>query len=463
MVTKAAQVLLLIVVFFCSATLPVAQAGDIAHTRAEMIRNSPEYRHGEGYGATLDEAKGNAARDLATGIRTMVHGEQKRTTIETTEALTDTFESRTSLVTMIQLQGMEFIDLGEKGGKHHAFAFISEENLAASNQRQKNRVRALLIQAEQERQLRDIDVAARDAYWAYLLSHTVLDTLQLNLPGATTGDPRFDILEYLSDMLGDVRFEAQPAFDEGAFIVSPVKVGYQGQPVRAMAVSFYGGAGTDYATVTGGLMYLPVSLTPPYPKRHTLKVRIEFEDEGGMRHHDDILALHEIFRIRSIQAARHTVRIPIPFGRELAEEPVPVEEAPAPRHETPAATPVLPEEPPPPVIVTETPDKAHRLLWPMTITVLADLDSTQAFMDALTRYKRNHRLEISNTGPDPLQARGLDVYLAIVDEEAVRAVLYRENGAFIDVRHNTRITDVSSAYAGAYQIWIGIEGTGSRR
>jgi len=426
-------------------TVPVL-ASTIEETRAIMIRNSPDYRIGEGYGSSIEEARNTAARDLAQRIQSMIQSEQVHRTRETTTELTDTFTAKTTLVSMIQIQGLEYLDLGMVEDRYHALAYISREDLAASNLRQKDRIRGLISQAEDARLQADIGSAARDAYWAYLLSHTVLDTLQLDIAGSTN-DPSYDILSYLQTLLADLHFTSQPALKEGLFQLVPIAATYERRTIQSLDISYYGGVGMDYSNISSGFGYLELHLTDPLPQKYTVNIKIEYADEGSMVHHPDIESLHGVLRERQITQARHKIHVSIPFGEEIVDEELKTPEP-------------IPEEVDPPSHYPEGPEELTlaKPLWPMPVIILADIQDTAAFLKALETYQRNNRLQVDSNGPESLANAGLDVYLAVAGKSTVHAVLHFSDNEFVDVKRNVRITNLSEAYKGEdlYQIWIGI-------
>ena len=218
-------------------------ASNAAVQKADSIRASSDYHFGEGFGATELEAQNAAVRALAQRIQSNIQKNQAPGVREATEAFADTFVATSTVVVMNQLDGLEYIDLGRVEDRFLSLAYIENEELNSDIDRQKNRIRPMVEHAEQARQDADIHTAARDAYWAYLLAHTVLDTFKLDLPTGSTNDAKFDLLYYLQTMLAGLQFKAGETHVDGPEIRVPINVLYEGEPVESLVFSYNTGAG----------------------------------------------------------------------------------------------------------------------------------------------------------------------------------------------------------------------------
>jgi len=424
-------------------------ASTINETRAEIIRNSPEeYYYGDGYGASIEEANANAARTLTQSIQTYIQSEQIHLTQETTSTLVDTFTSRTKLESNVYIQDLVLINLGMVGETHHVLAYISKEDFTAGIQRQKDRIRALVAQAENVRLRADIGSAIRDAYWAYLLSHTVPDTLDLGFDTHITYDPKLDLLFYMKKLLSDLTFSASPAMKSGMSIIVPINVTYKHKPVRSLELEYYDGStGMQIANLSSGFGYLELNLLSPFPRYYTVRVKVEYADEGSMKHIEVIEDLYRLLGEDTISESSHKIGVEIPFGElTIFDEP----ELPSPH---------LKITSPIPIPVDDTDDfSTSKQLWPLSVITLAEIQDTPVFLEALEIYERNNRLQYDKNGPESLANAGLDMYLALADASTVHAVLHFADNQYVDVKSNIRITNLSEAFKGEdlFQIWIGL-------
>lgn len=440
-------------------------AQTIEQTRATMIRNSPEFRHGEGYGETIEAAKEAAVKELSQSIRTLVHAEQTGTITETETALSDSFASKTTLVSMVQLQGLQYLDLGLSEGRHRALAYITIEELEASNRRQKARVRSLFANAESARSNADIGKALQDAYSAYLLAHTLADTLTLAVPNPSS-DPKYDLLIYLQTLLDEVEFRASPAKKLGSIYSTRVSATYHGKPIQSLNLSYYGGAGQDFTYVADGVCDVILHLTPPLPAEHVIKLQVEYADVGTMMHQDDLSALHNVFRERSFGEATHTLRIAVEGGVATHEPPPPPDPKPRVTHRV---TPEPGRLAPPPAQEVEFAPRSGMLVipdnpmpqWPMPIVVLSqpELASTGSFLEVLQRYADRSLLSYAKDGPSSLRAAGMDVYVTLATRDSVLATLHCDGDQFHDIRKDVRYSELTEPLGedgNAFQIWIGV-------
>ena len=393
--------------------------------RAIEVRTSRRYRYGEGLGASPEQAKEAARHQLVAGISALIVSREEVEIRETSRGLAEEYRKSSQLLTAMQLDGLEYLELPMPAADRYRYlAFVSEENFQQGLARQRDRIRSKVSQALAAAEQGRLDDALRLGYWAYLLAHTV-DSAAVDWPGVQLADARAALAEGLGKLVGQVRFEAEPARQESEGIGIPLRATYDGRPVT-IDVSLYTGAGMTFARIREGSGYLELHRMPDevLAPRQELHLQVLYAYEGRMRQFPEIEALYEVFRDRPLDTWVR-VEVVFPFVKEAKPEP----KRPADR---PTAAPEKPAE------------------WPLPIVILADQPGTRELLDGLQAYQRQGRLRFFTRRPAP----GLhELYVAVADEQQVWGIFWVDAEGFVDVRRQRRLTSLQE-YAGARQIWI---------
>ena len=402
------------------------QGQQIDTQRAAEMCNSGEYRCGEGWGDSPDEAREAARHELITGIQVLVTSTSSHDISETETALTEEYRRSDQVLSVMQLDGLEYRELPKRDGQYRYLAFVAEKALQASMLRQRQRVRSMVGEALEASAQARLDDALRLSYWAYLLAHTV-DTLAIDWPGVTLTDPRLALLEAISHMVGQVHFQAALASLQDETIGISVQVTHDGRPAT-LDFSLYTGAGMDYPHVADGRGYIELHWNPAdlSSSQQRLHLQLLYAYEGRMRHFPEIEALHEVSGDQPLDTYVE-VEVSFPFVAE--------------------STPASPAPSPPP-----TTERPPRLDCPLPIRILAGQTETTALLEGLQAYVRNRRLQYYARRPSSEVG---DLYVAVVTEEQVLGVFRADAEGYLEVRRQQRLDILKqSEFAGARLIWI---------
>ena len=449
------------------AVAPAAWSRPIrTEVRAVQVRSSGEYRYGEGWGATEEAAKEAARHDLVTRIRALVTSTMDHHVSETDTELTQLFQLSSRVLTVMQLDGLDYLELPRRDDRHHYLAFITESSLQAAMDRQRQRIRSMVDQAQEAvdagspARLHD---ALRLSYWAYLLAHTV-DSVAVELGGVRLTDPRQALLEHMTGMVGRVRFQSDPATYAHGVIGVPLRATYAGRPVT-LDLCLYTGAGMDFPHVAAGRGYLELHWDPAAitARRQTLQVQLLYAYEGQMRHFPEIQALHEVLGQHELNTY---VRVPVvfPFVAAAQDSVVPGDAPSLPIGAVTAPASTVPSAFSPGPFITTPP--APDLETPLPIRILAAQTETPALLEALQVYARNQRLvyyaqrpgmDPTTTGTPPTGAPSIPsrLYVAVVTAERVLGVFLVEDAGYLEVRRRERLICLRRPeFDGAHTIWL---------
>ena len=398
---------------------------------------SDRYRCGDGTGSSQAEAREAARVQLVTSIRALVTPRQSSTQREDDAQVSTEYTSTNQVVSLIELQGLEYRDFPEKNGLYRSIAFVEEASITAGMRAQRQRIRTMIHEAQQAEAEGHIDDALRLGYWAYLLCHTV-DTLQVEWGTSRLSDPRQTILEHISDITRSIELRAEPAVDEHDFIGVPLQAFYKGVPAR-LDLSLYTGAGMDYPHLDNGRGYIELHWDPTTwdRRRQTVNMEILYVYEGKMRHYPDIETIHSSIGAQAIDTYVE-VEIEFPF--------------------VPSAAPAASEEstidvaPPVPVSVESTTKQQTVVRHPHVRQNLARIRDTAAFLRAIQAYAQDKRLSYTARRPAPSQRA---LYMAVVAEKEVLGVYRIEKDGYLKVDEDEQpFTEQPSQWTGAYRIWI---------
>lgn len=245
-----------------AAVPPPAGAGSThrALDDAARIQASADYRSAVGEGSTLAQARDDARYQLVASIRSLVAARVHAVEAERDSRLTQEYEADTRVLAVLQLEGLELLELPRQEGQYRCLAYVAEADLQAGLTRQRQRLRTLVRDAVAAADSAELDVALRLTYWAYLLAHTV-DTLTVDLPGIQVADPCQALMESLHRLVQGVQLTAGAPQVEADRVVIPVTATYAGRPAT-LGISLYTGAGMDFPRLDHGQGYIELHRDP---------------------------------------------------------------------------------------------------------------------------------------------------------------------------------------------------------
>ena len=398
---------------------------------------SGEYRCGDGQGSSQEQAREAARVNLATSIQALVMTRQTTNLSENTAGLSTAYESESSVVSVLQLEGLTYHDFPVKDKVYRSLAMIAESSLQASMDKQRQRIRTLVSEAQQSAQAGHIDDALRLGYWAFLLCHTI-DTLQVDWARIQISDPKQAIQEGLAEIVSGIELVADPAIDDDVLIGVPIRATYLGRPAR-FDMEIYTGAGMDYPHVERGRGYIELHWDPATwdQRRQTLSPRLLYAYEGKMRPYPDLLSLYQLYSEADMNTYL-TLDVEFPF----AKEPPKKTPEPPPVHTAAKEKPVLRTRP-----ANAVPGRSKAALGP--IGVLVGIKETNAFLQALGAFAKDGRLAYHKSEPS-VDRR---VFVAVANADEVLGLFQRRTDGFHEVNAERVLGDLKQ-FSGAYTIWI---------
>ena len=407
----------------CCARIP---AGAQSERKIAVLCHSGEYRCGEGMGETPDAAKDAALHSLVTSISALITSSQSYEVTENSDSLASEYRSSSQVLSVRQLDGLEYRHLSKSDGRYRAIAMVKEEALQAGMARQRDRVRSMVDEALQAASDARIDDALRLTYWAYLLSHTV-DTLNVEWPGVQLSEPRQVLLEGIGQLVAGVDFVVAAAVLEKESIGIPLRATYGMRPA-ALDFSLYTGVGMDFPRIANGRGYIELHRNPEDVfTEEVLILQLLYAYEGKMRQFPEIEALHQIFGKAKLNTDVN-IRVHFPFAKSPSVAS------------------------PPPVPNSLPVEAIAQVEFPLPIRVLSEQTETSALLEALQAYASNHRLVYFTQQPDTKTEK---VYIAIVTQEHVLGVYKLDGAGYLDVRRQKRYESLKRReFDGAYRIWI---------
>ncbi|NQU06664.1 MAG: hypothetical protein HQ568_11270 [Calditrichaeota bacterium] len=390
------------------------------------VKQSAQYRYGEGIDTDPTKAEEAAMRDLCQKISVAITATSDRKVIEVESDLKDSTVIETQTYSALHLQNLGKLRFTEKG-KTRVIAYIDTASLSKSFETAKQKVRDMVflaIRAESDGRIGD---ALRGYYWAYLLTHTYVGELDLELEGINITDAQLALVEKLKAVAKGLTAKAESCTRTAGSVEAPVMFNYNDKPVQNLDFSYYCGEMTDYGYVSDGSAAYITLYFGPSKQRHKLPLGIEYAYAGSeMRCNPEIENLYRIFKDKRFDLYVD-VELYLPWNAE---------EAPSRQPE--------PESLPKPVLQN----------WSVTIQVLSDIADRHEFDKALSDYYQAGRLSIA---PDKSQLpNDNNIYVALLDSKQLAALLYYDSSKYINVRTGREYGDYLDAFKGeAMVIWIG--------
>jgi hypothetical protein len=416
-------------------------ASDLAQeSQADIVQASTDYRSARGIGDTREEARIDARHQLVASIRTWLKVE---TTIEISQRDTAVSQSASSVnreLTMMELEGLQLLDLPRRGGQYHCLAYVNRADLQANMDRQRQRIRSLVADARTAMAQAHLDVALRLLYWAWLRANTV-DTLVVELPGTQASDPRDALIEALQGLVRGVELQAGVLDTTSGRLGFAVTATYQGRPAT-VDFSLYTGAGMEYPHVDQGRGYVELNgdVAALPEGASALPVQLLYAYEGQMMASPDLLALQEALGQRPLDTY---VALHLPAAAVRQDPP-------------PAAAPNRAVPPPAPparaAAGSQAVTTASELSTPLAIRVLAEQTDAEVFLEAMDILVRNDRLGYFRQQPP---ADVAVVYAAVLRPPQVVGVYRRCADGFVEVRRRQHVPSLDlPAFAGARRAWL---------
>ncbi|MCF7810566.1 LPP20 family lipoprotein [bacterium] len=390
------------------------------------VKQSAQYRYGEGIDADPAKAEEAAMRDLSQKIYVSLSTSTEQAVTETETAIGSDYEQVTKTYSALCLQNLGKLLFTEKG-KTRVIAYIDTASLSKSFETAKQKVRDMVSLAQKAESEGRIGDALRGYYWAYLLTHTCFGELDLNFEGINISDAQLALAEKLKAVAKGLSPKSESCTRTAGSVEAPVMFYYNDKPVQNLDFSYYCGEMTDYGCVSDGNAAYITLYFEPTNRRHKLPLGIEYAYAGAeMRCNPEIENLYRIFGDKTFDLFVD-VELYLPW---IAEEA-------APKHPEPAALP-----------------KPALRNWSVTIQVLSDITDRHEFDKALSDYYQSGRLSITpNICHLP---KNNNIYVALLDSKQLAALLYYDGVKYTNVRTGREYADYLDAFKGeAMVIWIG--------
>ena len=144
-----------------------------AQVSIDEVKLSGDYRWGEAFSTERDEAIALARQDLIEGISVIITSSVEVQTEEMDENVTSEFQSNVRTQSQMVLQGLGYLDEKRRDGSWRVVAFISNEDLEKSVEREQKRLSAKLIEAYSAEQNGEYNKALRLYFETFIESYNI--------------------------------------------------------------------------------------------------------------------------------------------------------------------------------------------------------------------------------------------------------------------------------------------------
>lgn len=388
----------------------------------QEITASGLYRWGEGTGETLEKAKERSRHDLATKIQAFIQSTQTRIYAEEGDRTADQFVISSKIFSVLKINNLEYLVLeAPEISKYRTIAYITNSDFNILVQNQKDKIRQFVQQAELSLDEYNIGDCLKNYYWAYLLTHTLTDTLQLEFEGNKWNNPQVALLSRLHTIIERLQITIT-SIDEGVgYIGANLAATYLGGAVNNLNFSYYSGIGNDYGSFQNGRGYVEKYSNDSIDEFNRVKLQIEYAGESGMRHHGDLLALYEIYKTTPLENAWKTVYL---------EE----------------NTSSIPEE-------VEVVSSNTIKTYPRPVHILSAAGNLEEFLFSLQSYSRAQRIVLYGDSSEIPQGTR-NIYVAVVSNEELVGIYHKSENGYANISTGEVISFSGGEFTGARQIWM---------
>ncbi|MEA2029976.1 MAG: hypothetical protein U9N55_00035, partial [candidate division Zixibacteria bacterium] len=335
------------------------------------------------------------------------------------------FKKEISSYSGMYFRGLDHIIL-QKEKNFHALAYITKKNLKKSFERRKNQIQDYVkLGKESEKNCR-IGNALKNYYWAYLLSHTYPNTMQINFEGVILTDPKIALPNKIGKVISNISVNPQEVYPDRSDmsdVIAELQFSYMDKPVKDLSFSYYSGLGTDFAQVKNGEAVIPIYNSPTFEK-WVLKLSVDYTSERDMS--EEIIHLREV---AEDELPNNTLEVELEFPWL------------APPADTSASNPSG----------SGIEDFPSQKSYPRELIILARLHNTKDFLRNLIQYRKLGRIIFGTKSDlDSIEKS----YVAIVDSDSVWGVFLFDGEKYTEISSGREVEDLSDDFQGKRQIWI---------
>ncbi|MBC8204854.1 MAG: hypothetical protein H8E87_05010 [FCB group bacterium] len=391
-----------------------------------VIKHSGGYKWGEAVSEDAEEAYDNALNDLSRKIQVAINIKLESSKLETDSGYSENAARHIVTYSALYVRNLGKLTFAE-GTLTRVLVYISEEDLKASFEASKQRIRDMMSFAGQALEERRIGDALKYYYWSYLLSHTLMDTMNLGLSGQNVMNPQTALPEEIKRIVSRLEVKTVECYPEAGGITAALRFLYDGAEIQSLDFTYFAGDGDDYISMKQGEnAYIRLYFGTANVKS-SLPLRIEYAYSHEMRTSPEIENLYCIFKEKEFECMVDAL---LYLSWNVKDTKDTTETKPQ----------ILPE----PV--------SHK--WPHAVKVLAGIEDRREFFETLDIYDKINRVKYA------VKAEQLgilyDVYIAFLDENKVAAVLHFGDEKVVNVKNGKVCADYKKEFAGYRTIWIGV-------
>lgn len=224
-----------------------------------------DYYEASGEAPTLEQARQQALKYLTNSIQTFIQTRFESRITENKGTITEDFtNSQTTTYSGIILKNVAYTETHNKKG-WVVTARVSKADVQKAFDQRQYAIRSLVNIANVAERSGDFATALRNYFWAYVLTFSYPDTIQISISN-TTGDAATLIPAHLNAIFKGMTATVEKSFVDGDDFIAIVKLTCGNLPVTNLQVSYYDGTEQNWCEVIN--------------ERVTFVLRGEFSDQS---------------------------------------------------------------------------------------------------------------------------------------------------------------------------------------
>ena len=268
-----------------------------------LLIADPEYYSGIGIDKEQNVAREKAKSEIAKQIQSIVNTKFESVKIEKMDIITQDFnKSRTISHSNVLLKNIIFNEeYFEETQLYKVKAKVKISDVEELFLQKYNDIKTLVDTAIEYEYNTNISGALKMYYWAYILTYSYPDRIDLKLPHMNIrGNLKMLLPEKLKKLIQSISIKVENNYiDRDDFIVE-LKFFYHGEPISNLQFSYYNGTDQDWCDINKGKGHIVISGDFGDIQTTILPI-IEYKFESEMNKIPDLLFYYESLEMPSIE------------------------------------------------------------------------------------------------------------------------------------------------------------------
>lgn len=254
-----------------------------------------DYYEASGEGPTLEQARQQALKNLTNSIQTFIQTRFESRISENKGTVSEDFaQAQTTTYSGIVLRNVTYIENHTPKG-WLVTARVLKSDVEKAFEKRKYAIRSLLNLATAAEQRADLATALRNYFWAYVLTFSYPDTIQIAI-AQTAGNAATLIPARLNAIFKEVHATVEKSFIDGDDFVAITQISFSNRSVTNLLLSYYDGVDQNWCEVENGKTTFVLRGNFSEPKI-VLRPQIEYRYVSEMEQNPEVYQIYQFLQL----------------------------------------------------------------------------------------------------------------------------------------------------------------------